>query len=192
VPIRRILWQSHDDPGHEWCEVAIRPDSSRIEGSAVLAAGGVPWRIAYGIDLDAAGRTRRVRVSADGPDAAPTTLDLSADGSGRWIRTESGELVVEDPDALDIDLGFTPSTNSLPIRRLGLAVGERHAIAVCWVLFPSFEVVLGRQVYERAGERAWRYRSGEFEADLVVDADGLVEEYADWRRIGAIRIEEDR
>jgi len=191
VLIRRILWQSHDDPGHEWCELATGPSSSRLAGSVVLATRDAPWRIAYEIDLDDAGRTRHVRVVADGPDAAPTTLDLTADGRGRWVRTESGEVVADDPGAIDVDLGFSPSTNTLPIRRLGLAVGERHEIAVCWVLFPSFDVVVGRQVYERLAKRTWRFRSGSFEGDLTVDSDGLVQEYADWRAVSSITIEQD-
>ena len=188
VSIRRILWESHDDPGHEWCEVVTRPDASRITGTAVLTAAAVPWRITYKIDLDDVGRTRRVRVFADGARNEPIVLELSADGRGRWTRVESGEVVLDDPVALDVDLGFSPSTNALPIRRLRLAVGEHREIGVCWVRFPSFEVTLGRQLYERVGERTWQYRSGDFEAELTVDEDGLVESYADWRAVANLGI----
>jgi hypothetical protein len=188
VSTRRVLWASRDDPGHEWCELATGPDSSRISGTAVLSAAGTPWRITYAIDLDDGGRTRRVHVAADGPRTEPIIVELAADGLGRWTHPRSGEVVVNEPDALDVDLGFSPATNALPIRRLGLAVGERREIAVCWVRFPSFEVTPGRQVYERVGERAWRYRSGGFEADLTVDADGFVETYADWREVAAVTI----
>jgi hypothetical protein len=191
MTIRRILWQSRDDPGHEWCELRTGPGASRVAGTVVLAADGVPWRIAYEIDLDAKGLTRRVRVTADGRRVAPIVIDLSADGRGRWTHTASAEVVVDRPDALDVDLGFSPSTNSLPVRRLGLAIGESREIEVCWVLFPSFEVKVGRQRYARLGERTWRYRSGDFEAELAVDADGLVEAYADWRMVRNITVDGD-
>lgn len=70
-------------------------------------------------------------------------------------------------------------TNSLPIWRLSpsLAVGESARIRVAWVLYPDLEVILGEQWYDRLDARRWRYRSGTFQAELVVDDDGLVESY---------------
>jgi len=108
-------------------------------------------------------------------------LELEADGRGTWRR--DGAIVIDSPGALDVDLGFSPSTNSLPIRRLDLSIGKIQEIEVAWILFPSFEVQLGRQTYERLGERAWRYRSEGFEADLSVDEDGLVDRYFEWRAV---------
>jgi hypothetical protein len=52
-----------------------------------------------------------------------------------------------------------------------------------WRSRTSFEVQLGRQSYERLGERTWRYRSAGFDADLEVDEDGLVEHYYEWRAV---------
>jgi hypothetical protein len=96
--------------------------------------------------------------------------------------------VIDDPLTLDVDLGFSPSTNTLPIRRLGLAVGATREIGVLWVLFPTFEIVAGRQTYERLGDRSWRYRSTGFVGDLDVDDVGLVETYAEWRAIARTTI----
>lgn len=144
-----------------------------------MAWEGEPWRISYAIDLDAEGRTRAVAVEADG--AAPVSVALVADGAGRWLR--DGHVVIDSPDALDVDLGFSPSTNTLPIRRLGVAVGESAEIAVAWVLFPSFEVEYGGQIYTRLGERRWRYQSTGFDAELTVDEDGLVESYSEWESV---------
>jgi hypothetical protein len=176
---RRVLWQRRDVPGLEWCELSVGSDASRLRGTLVLARDAVPLMISYTIELDDGGRTRRVRISADG--AAPVDIALEADGAGRWLR--DGLVVVDSPDALDLDLSFSPATNTLPIRRLGLAVGESREIGVAWVLYPSFEIEYGRQTYERLGDRRWRYRSTGFEAELTVDEDGLVESYADWQAI---------
>jgi hypothetical protein len=173
---RRVLWQRSDVPGTEWCRLTIDPAGPSLAGTVTLAWEGRPWRIEYAIELDSAGRTRRVVIEADGVD-----LVLEADGQGRWTR--DGTVVIDDPDALDCDLGFSPSTNTLPIRRLGLAIGETREIAVAWILFPTFEVVHGRQSYERLSERTWRYRSAGFEADLTVDEDGLVDAYYEWRAV---------
>jgi hypothetical protein len=184
----RIAWQSSIDVGHEWCELDDGPVSPGLHGTVVVVAAGVPWRITYAIALDDAGRTRHLRVDAEGPDS-PVAIDLTADGAGRWVHTATDEVFVDDPAALDVDLGFSPSTNTLPIRRLGLAVGETREIAVVWILFPAFEIVLGRQSYERLDDRLWRYRSTGFTGDLVVDGAGLVETYAEWTAVARTTLE---
>jgi hypothetical protein len=38
------------------------------------------------------------------------------------------------------------------------------------------------QTYTRIDESTYHYASGTFEADLIVDDEGLVASYADWRR----------
>jgi uncharacterized protein len=184
MSLHTVAWQRSDVAGLEWCRLAIDPAGSSLAGTVVLAWDGSPWRIEYAIELDPAGRTRLLTIGADGfAGEAPARMDirLEADGHGRWSR--NGEIVIDDPDALDCDLGFSPSTNTMPIRRLGLEIGQTREIAVAWVLFPSFEIVLGRQSYERLAELTWRYRSAGFEADLTVDEDGLVENYYVWRAV---------
>jgi hypothetical protein len=177
--IRRVVWRRRDTTGTEWCELRVGPASSSMRGTLVMVSDGEPRRIAYAIDVDAEGRTRAVAVHGDGPTSA--SVALTSDGAGRWLR--GGDVVVESPDALDVDLGFSPATNTLPIRRLGLGIGDSAEIGVAWVLFPSFEVEYGRQVYTRLAERRWRYQSTGFDAELTVDEDGLVESYADWESV---------
>jgi hypothetical protein len=90
----------------------------------------------------------------------------------------------EDPDrlgdALDVDLGHSPLTNTLPIRRLGLLSappGTSHTITAAWVLVPGLVVMPSRQTYTALGGGQVRYSSGTFTADLTVDADGYVTHY---------------
>jgi uncharacterized protein len=175
-----VLWRRRDVPGLEWCQLDATEAQTSLRGVLVLAWEGTPWRVDYSLVLDDRGRTRRAVISADGG-PEPMWLDLEADGEGRWLR--DGAAVLDSPDALDVDLGFSPATNALPIRRLGLAIGESAEIGVAWVLFPSFEIEYGRQTYERLAEQRWRYRSTGFEAELTVDEDGLVESYAEWEAI---------
>ena len=40
------------------------------------------------------------------------------------------------------------------------------------------------QTYTRVDEFTYRYASGTFEAELTVDDEGLVAQYAEWRRTG--------
>jgi uncharacterized protein len=181
----RIAWQRLDEPGMEWCGVTETDAGLDVEGVALVVLDGVAHRAEYTISVDPDGRTRRVRVSSAADDRA---VELESDGLGRW-QDGAGELIVDavdEPAALDVDLGFTPFTNSLPIRRLAprLAVGGTAPIRVAWVLFPGLEIVEGRQWYDRLGEHRWRYRSDGFAAELVVDDNGIVTEYAGlWRAI---------
>ncbi len=74
----------------------------------------------------------------------------------------------------------------LPIRRLALATGESRDVSAVWVRFPSLAVERLEQTYERLEERRYRYRSGSFTAELVVDDDGMVLQYGvDWKVVAA-------
>jgi hypothetical protein len=180
--VTRIEWQRLDVPGAEWCEVERTSDGTRIAGVVIAPDDGQPYRVDYVIGLDPQGRTRQVEVDAVGPTGSAVSVHLTADGEGTW-RSSSG-LVVESPAAIDADLGFSPITNSLPIWRLGLRAGETREIEVAWVLFPSLEVVHGRQSYERLDETTYVYRSSGFEAQIEVYPDGLVREYRGlWRAV---------
>jgi len=89
---------------------------------------------------------------------------------------------------LDVDLAFTPATNILPLRRLGLAVGESREMTAAWVRFPDLSVEPLAQRYTRLDERRVRYesRGGSFTADLEVDELGLVVRYPPlWERVAA-------
>jgi hypothetical protein len=83
-----------------------------------------------------------------------------------------------------VDLGCSPATNTLPIRRLRLAVGATQAIRAAWVRFPELTVVRAEQSYSRLDEFTYRYASGEFQAELTVDDEDLVTSYAVWQRTG--------
>jgi hypothetical protein len=58
----------------------------------------------------------------------------------------------------DIDL-ISASTNTIPIRRLGLAVGETAEVGAAWLRFPVSTLSL-EQRYTRLEEGLYRYESG--------------------------------
>ena len=87
---------------------------------------------------------------------------------------------------IDVDLGFSPVTNTLPIRRLDPAIGEAVAVTAAWVRFPELTIEPLPQRYIRLAERRYRYESagGAFVAEIEVDDLGLVTAYeGGWRRI---------
>jgi hypothetical protein len=101
-------------------------------------------------------------------------------------------MLQDEPMALhgltDVDLGITPATNTLPIRRLDPAIGESVAVTAAWVRFPELTVESLPQTYTRLAERRYRYESagGAFVAAIEVDDLGLVIAYeGGWRRVAA-------
>jgi hypothetical protein len=78
---------------------------------------------------------------------------LVAAGRARLLLPGTDEPETLEP-ALDVDLGFSPLTNTLPIRRLGLlgaAPGTSSTITAAWVLVPALTVVAARQTYTVLG-----------------------------------------
>jgi hypothetical protein len=110
-------------------------------------------------------------------DGGATRLVLLADGAGRWAW-EGGPELAEVAGSLDVDLTVTPATNTLPIRRLAaLEVGQAADLQMAWVQFPGLEVLASAQRYERLAPERWHFSTGGFEAELLVDPDGLVLDY---------------
>ncbi|HEX2190969.1 MAG TPA: putative glycolipid-binding domain-containing protein [Longimicrobiaceae bacterium] len=171
-----ILWRRLDLPGHESARVLRDGGGWRLEGTAVLGHEGRPCRLDYRVECDAGWRTRAAFV--DGwVGAEAVRIELAADGEGRWRL--DGEERPEVEGCTDVDFGFSPSTNLLPIRRLGLAVGEEAPVRAAWLRFPGFALETLPQVYRRTGELHYRYESagGAFVRDLTVDEAGLVTLY---------------
>jgi hypothetical protein len=126
----------------------------------------------------------------------PRRLNLTVSPDHHWqIEREPDPdlaLPVDDPAVLDglidIDLGFSPVTNTLPIRRLEPAIGEAVAVTAAWVRFPELTIEPLPQRYIRLAERRYRYESagGAFVAEIEVDDLGLVTTYeGGWRRLAA-------
>lgn len=169
--------------GAERCHLSSTDHGWRLAGEVVARYEGDPTDAGYEVDVDAGWLTRSVRVVTDRR-LEPRRLELVRAEDGRW-RVD-GEPRPDLDGCTDVDLGISPSTNTLPINRLGLDVGQRADVQVVWVRFPDLHVDVGRQTYERVAAGVWRYASGGFAADLTVDDEGLVVTYGEdlWRRVG--------
>ena len=111
-------------------------------------------------------------------------FELSSDGGGNWWRGE--EELKQVRGSVDVDISLSPSTNTLPIRRLGLSVQQSAEVEALWIRLPDLTVETLPQQYTRTGERSYRYssRGGAFTADLEVDEHGLVVNYGKfWERV---------
>jgi hypothetical protein len=173
-----VLWQRLDVAGLEYFQLRQEPDGVRLEGTLIAEHEGGPVRVHYVVRGSPAWVTRSA------------VIDLTLGEATRELRLEAEGLGVGGlAGCADVDVSLTPSTNTLPIRRLGLLdvpVGESREVVAAWVRFPQLTVEPLPQRYTRTAARRFRYESGggAFQAELEVDDAGLVVSYPPfWRRV---------
>jgi hypothetical protein len=170
-----ILWRRIDTPGHEFAR--LTPDAAHpvLEGMAVFEGDG-SGALAYRVTCDE--RWRTTAADVDGwLGTRPVAVRIRRDATGRWLVNAVLTPSLDGCD--DIDLSFSPATNTLPIRRLDLQVGQAATVVAAWWTVPDAALTPLAQTYERIGPSTYRYTSlgGTFVALLEVRADGLVTHY---------------
>jgi hypothetical protein len=179
---RTVVWRRLDGLGIEHCSLAERADGWQIQGT-VIHAERSPLLVRYHVTCDALWRTRTVAIEID-TGRGLQTLGMTVDEERRWWSADVELVAFRGCD--DVDLGVTPATNTLPIRRLNLAIGETRAVTAAWLQFPELESEPLSQHYTRLDARRYRYESGggAYTTEITVDELGLVTHYADgWERI---------
>ena len=134
--LRWILWQGLITPSMERFIVGASAGGFKFSGLILQAHEEAPYVARYAIEVDAGWRARNVEVELE--DGGHRRLTLTADGERNWSR--DGQHLGQVANCIDVALEWSPSTNTLPIRRLGLAPGETKTVAAAWVRFPSLEV----------------------------------------------------
>jgi hypothetical protein len=183
-PNRAIMWRrTMDNLSIEQAELRWAARGPCVAGRVLAAHEGIPQQVEYRIDCDEDWQTRRVEIS-QGFAGACKTLYLEHGQDGQWRANGTIDATLE--GCTDVDLGITPSTNTLPIRRLPMSVGAVREIEAAWVRFPELSVRRARQSYEcvSAQQYVYRNRDSGFTAPITVDSDGLVREYGGvWTRV---------
>lgn len=169
---RQIIWTARQWPGCEHLDLRDDDDGVVADGLLIAAVEGVPIRLAYRIECDTAWRIRSVSVDIH----RLARRNLTCDEDGRWF--DNGRERADLTGCTDVDIALTPFTNTLPIRRLGLEPGAADLRVVYIQPTPRLTIEAAAQRYARL-DAGYRYESGAFSADLVVDADGLVTDYPD-------------
>lgn len=174
-----LLWRRLDHPGYEWCRVEETSTGRVFEGLVLVSFRRKPHRIEYDIQTDSDWQTKTVSIRSDGVGGS-VSLDPRVDSKNRWFR--NGKIVESVEGCVDVDLGFSPSTNALPINRLKLKRGKRVDVVAAWVEFPSFHLKPLQQAYERVDRRIVHYESagGMFRRELEVNQQGFVVQYPDF------------
>ncbi len=172
----------HRDAREGFESVFLRADRSgyRLEGHTAAVEEGQAWAVRYVIALDEHWTTRTARVwgwSLKGEHE----LWLEADGSGHW--EVNGRVVRELDGCLDVDLESSVCTNTIPVHRLHLGVGQSGQAPAAYVRALDLGVGRLEQQYARVDDngthRRYDYRcpAFDFQCRLVYDDSGLLLEY---------------
>ena len=170
---RSIRWRSLEHGGleqlrfTEWQnELNVR---STVIGDVEDDAFGVFYEVTLSLDWIVAGV---VLQRTDG-----VMMVLSSDGRGKWADAHGARPDLD--GCIDIDFEMTPFTNTLPIRRVPLGVGETKRFRMAYIPADTLEPFADEQIYTRLSQNTYSFEEadGSFTADITVDEDGFVVDY---------------
>lgn len=170
-----ILWRRLDALGNESALLLKSDRGWTLSGFAVFRHDHENCGLGYAITCDDGWRTQSAKVFGH---IGTVQCDYDVhNNDGEW--SVNGKEHPQAEGCTDIDIGFTPSTNLLPIRRLSLRVGESARIKIAWLRFPTMLLAASEQAYTRETDTRYRYESLEsnFGCDLEVNSDGFVTNY---------------
>lgn len=135
--VSSVLWQWMREPGSEHFELFRDRTGWTMHGTIIAFGPKGPTIAEYAIHCDTAWRTRNANTSLR-DDSGTRSLRIKLDKEG-WV--ENGRRKRSLAACTDLDLEWSPSTNTISIRRLRLSVGARSGPqTAAWVRFPELTV----------------------------------------------------
>jgi uncharacterized protein len=104
-------------------------------------------------------------------------LDIVRAEDGGW--TLNGAPVPGLEALVDLDLGFTPATNVLPLRRLALPVGGAADAPAAWLDVAAGTLSILQQRYERRSATTYAYATPRYAELLEIAPTGFIRRYPD-------------
>lgn len=173
MPPRSIRWRPVAGDGLEHLELREAEDGIVVRSAIIGTFENRTFGASYTIHLSPDWWFRSLELTrTDG-----ATLTLEAGGDGLWAM--NGNPAPQFDGCIDIDISATPFTNTLPIRRSHFDVAVPQRFNMVWVPLDTLDPLVDEQIYTMLDPARFRYQSadGAFQADLSVDADGLIVDY---------------
>jgi uncharacterized protein len=183
-----VWWTTLQQIGLEQLHLVENETSVIADGLVLGIEHTTPFRLWYQVRTDSNWNARECLLQVGGEKGQ--TMHLYTNSQGHWTDAEGIAYSALD-GCMDIDISYTPFTNTLPIRRLSLTPGESADLLVAYITVPDLSIRPVQQRYtclsHTASSGIYRYESLEstFTADLLVDDHGLVVDYPGiWKRAG--------
>lgn len=174
--LQQTLWQRLDIFGHDACRIRKTGTIWLIEGTAIFGNSNASSNLNYHLTFNEDWSSRSNRISG-WSSTNEIKLLIERDANSQWKL--NGEIIASLQGSLDLDLGFTPATNTNAIRRLHLDIGERRETVAAWLDASDWRLKPLKQSYERLTNNLYEYRSmnNNFCARLTTNGFGVVTEY---------------
>jgi uncharacterized protein len=171
-----ILWRRIDIVGHDACRISRAGNNWTIEGTAIFLEGSTPSRLNYHVICDERWQSNRGQVSG-WVGNTQVQLTVERDENNRW--TVNGARLPHLDGLIDLDLGFTPATNTNAIKRLNLKIGDKTETVAAWLDTSDWKFKPLVQSYERLSINSFEYQSPahDYREKLRTDQFGFVVEY---------------
>ena len=154
--VAEFFWRRLDQPGHDCCRLFRLSDGWRLQGMAVFRDSGHSCNFQYDVSVDSTWKTLSARVAGfRGRRAVDMRIRRAA--AGQWhVGPELQHAVA---GCVDVDLGFTPATNMLAVRRLSLGIGQKAEAPAAWLALPSMKLRVLPQTYLRSTKFEYDYEA---------------------------------
>lgn len=163
--------------GHEVVRFTEKGGMIVLEGTTTGVEEGIPWSIWYVIKLNKDWHARHAIID----NLVGNHLEIEGDGQGSWLVNGNPQPELE--GCLDLDFEASLVTNTAPVHRLRLAVGEQGESAAVYIRSRGLAVERLDQTYRRLPDQGkelrFEYNSPRFEYHdtLHFGADGLIVQY---------------
>lgn len=177
-----IVWKNSFMNLTEYVRI-VKEEMTTVKGYITGEGYEKPWQISYSLTINA--RWEVQTVSIEVMSEQDYTIQLSKNDQQQWVN-ENGEHLPEYDGCVDIDISFTPFTNTLPINRLQLTKGESKHMPVLYIDVQQGICKSVKQRYVNKGDKIYKYENEDsgFTSELLVDNEGYVVDYPGiWQRI---------
>lgn len=174
--IASTLWRRLGTPGHDACRLEQGEAGWRLQGTAIFRHVAGPAQLAYVVMGDLGWYAVQGQVcSWLGLQSVEFTMGRT--NRGVWILNGAAMPGLE--RYVDLNLGFTPATSLLQLRRLALAEGQAADASVVRLDVSAGTLTVLLQRYERRAEANYWYEAPRvhYAGLLEVTATGFIRRY---------------
>lgn len=170
-----ILWSGIEYYSLENCTIETTSADVIVDSVILGLYDGMIYRVKYDILLDKDWRTKSCSIESQiNLEYKKNELVRHKEG---WLL--NGQIRTDFNECTDIDIPLTPLTNSLPVNRLKLDVGQEIEVTVIYIDLLEDTIKPVRQKYRRISSEIFKYENipNDFEAEIKVDESGFVIDY---------------
>lgn len=173
---KHITWIGGEHLSIEKCHIIEKEQSFHSRGELVGNKNNQVYGLDYQIVVDEQWKTRFFSINSSQGNKSYSVHAHKI--NNLWVIDD-----VEYPEfneCLDVNIATTPYTNTLPINRLKLEIGESKEINVLYINPLEERITLVMQRYKRLSDFTYFYENlwNDFKATIIVDEDGIVQEYS--------------